>query len=90
VPERNSPIGCILNTGRATGKPLQRAVASTLALLASLLWLAPAPAAAQQETSEAYFKRALQYTAQLRTVVTLPFEGDRKGAMRGAGLKAWP
>ena len=86
MPERNSPIGCILNTGRATGKPLQRAVASTLALLASLLWLAPAPAAAQPETSEAYFKRALQYTAQLRTVVTLPFEGDRKGAMRGAGF----
>ena len=44
------------------------------------------PAVAQPESSEAYFKRALQYTAQLRTVVTLPFEGDRKGAMRGAGF----
>jgi S1-C subfamily serine protease len=41
---------------------------------------------AQSETSEAYFKRALQYTAQIRTIVTLPFEGDRKGAMRGAGF----
>lgn len=55
-------------------------------LVLSLLTAALPVAFAQQETSEGYFKRALQYTAQVRTIVVLPFEGDRKGAMRGAGF----
>jgi len=38
------------------------------------------------ESPEALFRRALQYTVQVRATVTLPFEGDRKGAQRGAGF----
>ena len=86
LPERNSHIGRILKAARAIGKPVRLAVLAPVAALSVLLLLGAPPAVAQPESSETYFKRALQYTAQLRTVVTLPFEGDRKGAMRGAGF----
>ena len=86
LPERNSHIGRILKAARAIGKPVRLAVLAPVAALSVVLMLGAPPAVAQPESSETYFKRALQYTAQLRTVVTLPFEGDRKGAMRGAGF----
>jgi serine protease Do len=57
-------------------------LAALLALLSMLGALGPARA----DSPERFFKQALQYTVQIRTVVTLPFEGDRKGAMRGAGF----
>ncbi|MBC7780263.1 MAG: trypsin-like peptidase domain-containing protein [Proteobacteria bacterium] len=79
---KNSAVGA-----RRCVRPL---VAVKLSLLSSLCALGMAltgsVALAQTDTSEALFKRALQYTAQIRTIVTLPFEGDRKGAMRGAGF----
>jgi serine protease Do len=61
------------------------AAAGALAVGAALA-IGVAPALAQSDNSEGFFKRALQYTVQVRTIVTLPFEGDRKGAMRGAGF----
>jgi len=79
------------NQDRSAGVPLRRwqdaFVRSLLLVSAALLGAAtPSTALAQADSPENYFKRALQYTAQIRTIVTLPFEGDRKGAMRGAGF----
>lgn len=70
----------------ALGQRTAAAVAST----APRASVEPAPRgaapAAIAESPEALFRRALQYTVQVRTTVTLPFEGDRKGAQRGAGF----
>lgn len=47
-------------------------------------WLA-APAAGA-DNSEAIFKKALEYTVQIKSTVSLPFDGDRKGSAIGAGF----
>ena len=91
MPDLTRSPGSIPSAGRRLRSLLQQAgtlvaAATPGTVLALVLSLAGSPAIAQPESSEAYFKRALQYTAQVRTVVTLPFEGDRKGAMRGAGF----
>jgi serine protease Do len=39
-----------------------------------------------QERGEEFFKRALEYTVQIRTTVVLPFDGDRKGTGTGSGF----
>ena len=44
------------------------------------------PIAARGDLSEDIFKNALQYTAQIRTTVPVPFDGDRKGSSLGAGF----
>ena len=42
--------------------------------------------AAQADRGEDIFKRALDYTVQLKTTVVLPFDGDRKGTSTGSGF----
>lgn len=51
-----------------------------------LLALAGAAPCAPADTSESIFKNALRYTAQIKTTVPIPFDGDRKGSGLGAGF----
>ncbi len=41
---------------------------------------------AQADRGEDIFKRALDYTVQIKTTVQLPFDGDRKGTSTGSGF----
>lgn len=42
--------------------------------------------AARADTSEEIFRNALKYTVQIKTTVSVPFDGDRKGSGFGAGF----
>jgi len=59
-------------------------VYSALTLFAHLL--AAASIAAAADIGEEVFKNALRYTVQVRTMLPVPFDGDRKGSGLGAGF----
>src|SRR5258705_2154113 len=48
--------------------------------------LAAASVAAAADIGEEVFKNALRYTVQVRTMLPIPFDGDRKGSGLGAGF----
>ena len=52
-------------------------VSATLLLVASM---------ARADTSEEYFKGALEYTVQIKTTVSVPFDGESKRSSMGAGF----
>ena len=54
-----------------------------LALIPCLL---AAPVVAAADIGEEVFKNALRYTVQVRTMLPIPFDGDRKGSGLGAGF----
>ena len=62
----------------------RNAAFTAVGALASLA-LVYAPMAAA-DRGEDIFKRALDYTVQIRTIVQLPFDGDRKGTSTGSGF----
>jgi len=55
-----------------------------LTLFAHLV--AAAPIATAADIGEEVFKNALRYTVQVRTMLPIPFDGDRKGSGLGAGF----
>ena len=59
-----------------------------LALLALCIATSPdaRAAAADTERGEQIFRKALAYTVQIKSSVTLPFSGDSKGSTLGAGF----
>ena len=57
---------------------------SALTLFAHLL--AAASVAEAADIGEEVFKNALRYTVQVRTMLPIPFDGDRKGSGLGAGF----
>ena len=59
-------------------------VYSALTLFAHLIVAASIAAAA--DIGEEVFKNALRYTVQVRTMLPVPFDGDRKGSGLGAGF----
>ncbi|MBI2311102.1 MAG: trypsin-like peptidase domain-containing protein [Betaproteobacteria bacterium] len=66
----------------ATNSDLIRLLLRTVAGAAASCTLV----AAHADNSERIFRDALSYTVQVRTTVTVPFDGDRKGSSLGAGF----